>query len=107
MRARDCSDGSRFTAVSPRSGFFLLLRLLLEDDDVLPWQDVARLDVPQGVAGHLLEYLALTHLVDEENGHLGVFEPILDEDEAPARLERLDHRLGHLVGMRELVIDVD
>src|SRR5436190_1086895 len=73
MRARDVSDGSRFTTASPHSGFVLLLRLLLEDDDVLPGQDVARLDVPQRVDRHLLEYLPLTHLMDKQDRHLGVY----------------------------------
>src|SRR5207248_1176950 len=99
MRATDASDGSRAMVVlslrgrvfaaepglnpgtrrAPRdplarvprwSGFGLLrLGLLLEGYDVLPGQDVTRLDVTQRVDGHLLADLLLAHLVHRLDRH--------------------------------------
>src|SRR5216683_6530960 len=73
--------------------------LLLKNNDVLPRQDIERLDPAQGVRLHFFDDLLLRHLVDQLDRNVGVFHAKLDKDHAAARLQGFDHRRGHLEGV--------
>ena len=79
----------------------------LEDEDVLAGQFASGLYELQRVEGHLTSDLEFGHLVERLDGDPTIFAAILDEDEAAAGLEGIDHGPGHLERVIALVIDID
>ena len=87
-------DRSQFRLFPPAvSGFArTLVRPLFEDEDVLPRQEVLRLDPPEPLPLELGDGLAGEHAVERLDGNAGILAAVLDQDDSAVLLQGLPDR---------------
>src|SRR5215204_7333624 len=103
----ECRQGFAGNGVAAAGPFQYARALSRENQDVLTRQSIVRPGERKPLSLDLHPRLGNRHLVLGPDGHARIFFSVLEQHEPPAGLQRCPYCLKHLLGLRQLVVDVD